>query len=73
MRFLVWLISLYDYDKNSNLTREFYAFVHNKLHYTITGKTAAELIAERVNLEHPTMGLTAGVYAGCRTHRVASK
>lgn len=48
----------YDYDKNSNLTREFYAFVQNKLHYAITGKTAAELIAERVDPEHPTMGLT---------------
>ncbi len=48
----------YDYDKSSDLTREFYAFVQNKLHYAITGKTAAELIAERVSLEHPTMGLT---------------
>lgn len=48
----------YDYDKNSDLTHEFYAFVQNKLHYAITGKTAAELIVERVSLEHPTMGLT---------------
>jgi hypothetical protein len=48
----------YDYDKNSELTREFYAFVQNKLHFAITGKTAAELIAERVSLDHPTMGLT---------------
>jgi hypothetical protein len=40
------------------LTREFYAFVQNKLHFAITGKTAAELIAERVSLDHPTMGLT---------------
>ena len=32
--------------------------MQNKLHYAITGKTAAELIAERVNSEHPTMGLT---------------
>ena len=48
----------YDYEKNSHLTREFYAFVQNKLHYAITGKTAAELIAERVSLDHPTMGLT---------------
>ena len=48
----------YDYDKDSNLTREFYAFVQNKLHYAITGMTAAELIAQRANLEHPTMGLT---------------
>ena len=48
----------YDYDKNSQTTRDFYAFVQNKLHYSITGKTAAELIAERVSLDHPTMGLT---------------
>ena len=48
----------YDYDKNSETTREFYAFVQNKLHFSITGKTAAELISERVSLDHPTMGLT---------------
>jgi hypothetical protein len=48
----------YDYDKNSETTREFYAFVQNKLHYAVTGKTAAELIAERVSLDHPTMGMT---------------
>ena len=48
----------YDYDKSSQTTRDFYAFVQNKLHFAMTGKTAAELIAERVTLEHPTMGLT---------------
>jgi len=48
----------YDYDKKSNLTREFYAFVQNKLHFAVTGKTAAELIAERATLDSPTMGLT---------------
>jgi len=48
----------YDYDKNSELTKEFYAFVQNKLHFAVTGKTAAELISERVSLDHPTMGLT---------------
>ena len=48
----------YDYDKSSQTIRDFYAFVQNKLHFAITGKTAAELIAERVTLEHPTMGLT---------------
>lgn len=48
----------YDYDKNSDLTKEFYAFVQNKLHYAVTGKTAAELISERVAHDHPTMGLT---------------
>lgn len=48
----------YDYDKSSETTKAFYAFVQNKLHYAVTGKTAAELIAERATLDSPTMGLT---------------
>ncbi|MCL2153340.1 MAG: virulence RhuM family protein [Oscillospiraceae bacterium] len=48
----------FDYDKKSETTRAFYAFVQNKLHFSVTGKTAAELIAERVTLDSPTMGLT---------------
>ncbi|MCB2313691.1 virulence RhuM family protein [Clostridium tagluense] len=48
----------YDYNNSSSATKTFYAFVQNKLHYAITGKTAAELITERVNCELPTMGLT---------------
>ena len=48
----------YDYDKNSQTTKDFYAFVQNKLHFAVTGKTAAELIAERATLDSPTMGLT---------------
>lgn len=48
----------YDYDKNSKTTKAFYAFVQNKLHYAVTGKTAAELISERATLDSPTMGLT---------------
>jgi hypothetical protein len=48
----------YDYDKDNETTKAFYAFVQNKLHYAVTGKTAAELIAERVDIGHPTMGLT---------------
>lgn len=48
----------YDYDKNSETTRAFYAFVQNKLHYAVTGKTAAEILTERATLESPTMGLT---------------
>ena len=48
----------YDYDKNSDTTRAFYAFVQNKLHFAVTGKTAAELISERATLDSPTMGLT---------------
>ena len=48
----------YDYDKNSETTKAFYAFVQNKLHYAVTGKTAAELISERATIDSPTMGLT---------------
>ena len=45
----------YDYDKNSDITKAFY---QNKLHFAVTGKTAAELVYERVNDEKPAMGLT---------------
>ena len=48
----------YDYDKNSETTKAFYAFVQTKLHYAVTGKTAAELISQRATLDSPTMGLT---------------
>ena len=48
----------YDYDKNSEVTKAFYAFVQNKLHFAVTGKTAAELIYERADSKKPAMGLT---------------
>ena len=48
----------YDYDKNSKTTREFYAFVQNKLHYAATGQTAAEIIYDRADAQKPAMGLT---------------
>lgn len=48
----------YDYDKNSETTKAFYAFVQNKLHYAVTGKTGAELLSQRATLDSPTMGLT---------------
>ena len=48
----------YDYDKNSETTKAFYAFVQNRLHYAVTGKTAAELLSQRATLDSPTMGLT---------------
>lgn len=48
----------YDYDKNSETTKAFYAFVQNKLHYAVTGKMAAELLSQRATLDSPTMGLT---------------
>jgi hypothetical protein len=48
----------YDYDKDSPLTRTFYATVQNKLHWAITKHTAAELIIERANSNKKNMGLT---------------
>jgi hypothetical protein len=47
-----------DYDKDSNITRDFYATVQNKFHYAITGETAAEIIYNRADKNSPNMGLT---------------
>lgn len=47
-----------DYDPNAEITHEFYAGVQNKLHWAITGHTAAELITERAAAVKPNMGLT---------------
>jgi hypothetical protein len=46
-----------DYDKNSDATRSFYAFVQNKFHFAITGHTAAEIIYQQANHKSPNMGL----------------
>jgi hypothetical protein len=47
-----------DYDKDAPITREFFATVQNKLHWAITGKTAAETIHEKADADLPHMGLT---------------
>lgn len=47
-----------DYDKKSEEAYTFFKIVQNKLHYAITGRTAAELIYNRVNAEKENMGLT---------------
>ena len=47
----------YDYDKNSEITKEFYKNVQNKLHFAITGMTAPEIIYNRVNSQKDYMGL----------------
>ena len=47
-----------DYDAQSEITLNFYKTVQNKLHWAITGKTAAELIAQRADASKPNMGLT---------------
>jgi hypothetical protein len=48
----------YDYDKNSEITKEFYATVQNKFHYAITGKTAAEIVYDNADKDKQHMGLT---------------
>ncbi|MCR8698820.1 virulence RhuM family protein [Campylobacter ureolyticus] len=47
-----------DYDKTSQITRDFYATVQNKLEFAVIGKTAAEIINERVDGKKPNLGLT---------------
>jgi len=48
-----------DYDPKAEETLEFFSIVQNKLHFAISGKTAAELISGRVDARKPNMGLTA--------------
>lgn len=47
-----------DYDKTSQITRDFYAMVQNKFHYAITGQTAAEIIYTKADRNKEHMGLT---------------
>ncbi len=47
-----------DYDKDAPITATFFKTVQNKLHWAVTGKTAAEIIAGRADASKPSMGLT---------------
>lgn len=47
-----------DYNKDAEITQQFFKTVQNKLHWAITGKTVAELIAQRADASKPNMGLT---------------
>jgi hypothetical protein len=47
-----------DYDAQADTTKTFFKTVQNKLHWAVTGKTAAEIIAERADASKPSMGLT---------------
>src|SRR5690625_195720 len=52
-RFYLKITDIYatavDYDKNAEITRDFFATVHNKLHFAIHGQTAADLIVDRAD------------------------
>lgn len=47
-----------DYNKNAQITKDFYCMVQNKFHYAITGKTAAEIIESSADYTKENMGLT---------------
>lgn len=47
-----------DYRKDSGKTELFFKTVQNKMHFAVTGKTAAEILAERVNRNKQNLGLT---------------
>jgi hypothetical protein len=62
-RFYLKITDLYeqasiDYDPKADITHTFFATVQNKLHWAVTGKTAAEIIADRADSSKPSMGLT---------------
>jgi hypothetical protein len=47
-----------DYDPATKETKEFFQIVQNKLHWAVTGSTAAEIVAQRADASKPNMGLT---------------
>ncbi len=47
-----------DYSTQSDITKQFFATVQNKLHFAMTGKTAAEIISQRADSAKPNMGMT---------------
>ena len=61
-RFYQKVIEIYatsaDYDPAADMSIEFFKTVQNKMHWAVTGKTAAEIISERCDSNKPNMGLT---------------
>ncbi|MCL2844548.1 MAG: virulence RhuM family protein [Chitinivibrionia bacterium] len=61
-RFYLKITDIYatsvDYDKNANITKNFFATVQNKLHWATSGQTAAEIIYGRADSDKDNMGLT---------------
>ena len=62
-----------DYDPRSEMTKQFFAIVQNKMHYAVHEHTAAELIYERVDNEKPFVGMTnfKGNYVTCDDVKIA--
>jgi len=58
-----------DYDPNASITKTFFQTVQNKLHWAITGQTAAEIVVRRADASKPNMGLT--TWKAAPTGRIA--
>jgi hypothetical protein len=56
-----------DYDPSTDLSREFFSIVQNKMHWATHGHTAAEIVASRADAKQPNMGLTS--WTGTRPSR----
>ena len=56
-----------DYDPNTDISRQFFATIQNKMHWAAHGQTAAEVIAARADADKPNMGLTN--WAGVRPRK----
>lgn len=57
-----------DYDPTAEETLEFFSIVQNKLHFAVSGKTAAEIISARADASKPNMGLTS--WKGAKVRKV---
>ncbi|MBI4211888.1 MAG: virulence RhuM family protein [Deltaproteobacteria bacterium] len=55
---LIFSETSYDYDSRSDAAKDFFATIQNKFHYAVTGKTAAELIVDRISAQKTNAGLT---------------
>lgn len=60
-----------DYEPETDLSRDFFAVVQNKMHWAAHGYTAAEIIASRADAARPNMGLTS--WTGVRPSQVDSE
>ncbi len=56
-----------DYDPTLDISIEFFKTVQNKMHWAITGQTAAEIMHERADADKPDMGLTS--YRGAKVRK----
>lgn len=59
-----------DYDKNAEITHQFYAMVQNKFHYAISGQTAAEIVYYSADHTKDHMGLSINEFLAFRRYEI---